>query len=34
MYAGKGHDVVYYDKTDTGYLTIDGKKQPKRVITR
>ncbi len=22
----KGHDVVYYDKTDTGYLTIDGTK--------
>ncbi|HDJ9948858.1 TPA: RTX toxin hemolysin HlyA, partial [Escherichia coli] len=26
IYAGKGHDVVYYDKTDTGYLTIDGTK--------
>lgn len=26
VYAGKGHDVVYYDKTDTGYLTIDGTK--------
>lgn len=26
IYAGQGHDVVYYDKTDTGYLTIDGTK--------
>lgn len=26
IYAGAGHDVVYYDKTDTGYLTIDGTK--------
>lgn len=26
IYAGKGHDVIYYDKTDTGYLTIDGTK--------
>lgn len=26
VYAGDGHDVVYYDKTDTGYLTIDGRK--------
>ncbi|ENA7550415.1 RTX toxin hemolysin HlyA [Escherichia coli] len=26
IYAGKGHDVVYYDKTDTGYLAIDGTK--------
>lgn len=26
IYAGNGHDVVYYDKTDTGYLTIDGTK--------
>lgn len=23
--AGNGYDVVYYDKTDTGYLSIDGK---------
>ncbi|WP_105494343.1 RTX toxin hemolysin HlyA [Escherichia coli] len=26
IYAGKGHDAVYYDKTDTGHLTIDGTK--------
>ncbi|EGQ7827393.1 RTX family hemolysin [Vibrio parahaemolyticus] len=26
VYGGKGHDVIYYDKTDTGYLTIDGTK--------
>lgn len=26
VYAGGGHDVVYYDKTDVGYLTIDGTK--------
>ncbi|NBL78710.1 RTX family hemolysin [Proteus sp. G2672] len=26
VFAGKGHDIVYYDKTDTGYLTIDGTK--------
>lgn len=26
IYAGKGYDVVYYDKTETGYLTIDGTK--------
>ncbi|OQM39580.1 RTX family hemolysin [Citrobacter braakii] len=26
VYAGGGHDVVYYDKADVGYLTIDGTK--------
>ncbi|MBW5840056.1 RTX family hemolysin [Yersinia enterocolitica] len=26
IYAGKGHDIVFYDKTDTGYVTIDGTK--------
>ncbi|NBM04008.1 MULTISPECIES: RTX family hemolysin [Proteus] len=26
VFAGNGHDTVYYDKTDTGYLTIDGTK--------
>lgn len=26
IYAGEGHDVVYYDKTDVGYLKIDGTK--------
>nr|AIT40265.1 RTX-III toxin determinant A [Actinobacillus pleuropneumoniae] len=26
IHAGEGHDVVYYDKTDTGLLVIDGTK--------
>ncbi|SUT94307.1 RTX-I toxin determinant A [Actinobacillus lignieresii] len=30
IHAGNGHDVVYYDKTDTGYLTIDGTKATQR----
>ncbi|AUI65285.1 MULTISPECIES: RTX family hemolysin [Glaesserella] len=26
IHAGQGHDVVYYDKTDTGLLVVDGTK--------
>nr|P55129.1 RecName: Full=RTX-I toxin determinant A from serotypes 5/10; AltName: Full=APX-IA; AltName: Full=Cytolysin IA; Short=CLY-IA; AltName: Full=Hemolysin IA; Short=HLY-IA [Actinobacillus pleuropneumoniae]BAA04014.1 RTX toxin I type L [Actinobacillus pleuropneumoniae] len=29
VYAGNGHDVAYYDKTDTGYLTFDGQSAQK-----